>query len=159
MNLDQITQKLKNYPQSTKKVLVTGVFDILHRAHLEFLKQAKLCGDILIVGVESDKRVFEIKGEGRPVNTANTRLENLSKTMLVDLVFELPDQFSQKEDHENLISKIRPDILAVSSHTKHLEAKKSILNKYGGDVKIVLEHDPSISTTQLLKLSSNSKKI
>ena len=134
-----------------KRVLVTGVFDILHQEHRVFLQKAKALGDYLIVGIESDVRVKKIKGEGRPINSQDTRIKNLQNLAIADEIFILPEQFSKPEDHSALIEKIRPDFLAVSSHTKHLDKKKAILEKFDGKVVIVHDHNPHISTTKLLQ--------
>lgn len=134
-----------------KIVLATGVFDVLHRMHLEFLQKAKAAGDFLLVGLESDARVRVMKGAGRPINSQAVRQKNLSELHLADCVFILPEQFAGPADHEALIATLKPAVLAVSSHTKHLEAKRRILQKYDGQVIVVLAHDPSISTTQLLR--------
>jgi len=136
-------------------VLATGVFDILHSEHLNFLRKAKQVGDLLIVGLESDLRVKQTKGSDRPINTATQRLFNLKKLNVADVVFILPTQFSTPQDHENLIKQLSPHILAVSSNSPHLEAKRKILTKYHGKVKIVHQHNPLISTTQII----NNQKI
>lgn len=133
-----------------KIVLVTGVFDVLHRLHKLFLEKAKVAGDFLVVGLESDVRVTAMKGVGRPINSQTVRQRNLASLQLADIVFVLPEQFGKPADHEALIAYLKPAVLAVSSHTKHLEAKSAILQKHGGQVIVVLEHDPSVSTTQLL---------
>ena len=133
-----------------KIVLVTGVFDVLHPLHKLFLEKAKAAGDFLVVGLESDVRVTAMKGIGRPINPQSVRQSNLASLQLADIVFILPEQFATPADREALIADIKPAVLAVSSHTKHLEAKSAILQKHGGQVIVVLEHDPSISTTQLL---------
>src|SRR5690606_21280972 len=114
-----------------------------------FLEKAKQAGDLLIVGIESDVRVKQIKGPARPINNQETRKNHLSKLPMVDYVFVLPEDFSRPEDHQRLISEIRPNYLAVSSHTKHLEAKKRILRQFGGDVKIVHQFNPEVSTTRM----------
>lgn len=132
-------------------VLATGVFDVLHQEHTNFLRNAKAIGDYLIVGVESDVRVRQMKGEDRPVNTQDIRVANLEKLNIADEVFILPEQFSTPEDHLSLIQKIKPRFLAVSSHTKYLKEKQEILEQCGGEVIIVHEHNPKISTTQLLQ--------
>ena len=132
-------------------VLATGVFDILHQEHSNFLKKAKAIGDYLIVGVESDVRVRHMKGESRPVNSQAVRIKNLEDLQIADEVFLLPEQFSKPEDHIALIKKIKPRFLAVSSHTHHLEKKQAILKQFGGEVVIVHEHNPKISTTKLLQ--------
>lgn len=134
-----------------KIVLVTGVFDLLHDEHLNFLKKAKELGDKLVVGVESDKRVKEIKGITRPVLSEEIRRKNLENLSLADEVFILPEQFNKPEDHLNLVKKVGAKILAVSSHTDHLDKKQQIMEKVGGEVIVVHEHNPEISTTILLE--------
>lgn len=150
-SLKSILPFIKKAKQEGKAiVLATGVFDLLHIEHLNFLQKAKKAGDILIVGLESDTRVKIIKGEERPINNQIVRQKNISLLPYVDFCFILPDVFSSPEDHNRLIDAIKPNILAVSSHTKHLEAKNTILNKHGGKVQIVHDHNPNISTTQIL---------
>ena len=139
--------------QQKKIVLVTGVFDLLHSEHLKFLTKAKHQGDLLIVGIETDQCVRKIKGPERPINAQKQRLEGIINTKIADLGFILPEQFNSPDDHERLIKTIKPDILAVSSHTKHLEAKRTILNKYNGVVKVVHQHNPKISTTKLIAIT------
>lgn len=137
--------------KSKKRILVTGVFDVLHEEHLQFLQKAKSLGDFLIVGIESDIRVKQIKGEGRPINSQAVRKKNLEKLRIADEVFILPEQFNKPEDHIALIGKVRPDFLAVSSHTHHLDKKQAILEQFGGKVVVVHEHNPKVSTTKLLQ--------
>ena len=60
-----------------KKILVTGVFDLLHQEHINFLTKAKAVGDILVVGLETDTRVKQLKGFNRPINSTKDRLQNL----------------------------------------------------------------------------------
>jgi len=136
----------------TKKtiVLATGVFDLLHAEHINFLKKAKEAGDILLVGIESDKRVRELKGEGRPYQDQQQRSEGIKKLDFAAAVFILPENFGEAEVQRLLIEEIKPDVLAVSSHTPHLEKKKKILQEFGAKVVIVHQYNPETSTTQLL---------
>jgi len=131
-------------------VLVTGCFDILHSAHELFLKNAKKEADILIVGLETDSRVHALKGRGRPVNNFGKRAQNLAKLEFVDCIFELPQNIASPEVQESLISGIKPDILAVSSHTEYLDRKKEVVEKFGGKLKIVLARNPLFSTSKIL---------
>ena len=133
------------------KVLVTGVFDILHQEHLNFLKAAKKQGDVLLVGLESDFRTRRLKGPSRPINSIKTRLKNLKQLGIADQVFSLPKKFDQPKHHQALIKKIQPDIFATSSHTPNLKAKRNILKKLGGKLLVVHPHNPKISTTKMLK--------
>ena len=172
--LENIIQKTRSRPKPSQLILVTGVFDILHQEHLNFLQKAKSApllskqdtssppspklisksaknGKILVVGIESDQRVAKIKGPGRPVNPESKRAQNLATLPYVNYVFVLPKNFSKPSDHVKLINTLKPDILAVSSHTLHLEAKTKILNQVGGKVQIVHAHNPRESTTKLLE--------
>ncbi len=134
-----------------KIILATGCFDILHFSHRQFLKKAKEQGDILIVGLESDQRVFKLKGIGRPINKWEKRAKALAELKAVDFIFPLPDDLHKAVVQKKIIGRIRPDLLAVSSHTKHLENKKKIMEKYKGRLMIVLTFDPRFSTTKILK--------
>lgn len=147
----ELAKRLQEVRRAGQRVvLVTGVFDILHQEHQQFLTKAKAEGDFLVVGIESDQRVRAMKGEGRPINPQSNRVAAVSALKLADAVFVLPEQFSQPADHALLISEIRPAVLAVSSHTKHLDKKQAILAQFGGEVKVVHDHNPAVSTTLLL---------
>jgi len=69
-----------------KRIIVNGTFDILHSGHLALLKYAKSLGDHLVVAIDSDRRVKELKGVSRPVNTQQERQELLSNLRSVDEV-------------------------------------------------------------------------
>ena len=135
-----------------KIVLVTGCFDILHQAHRQFLDQAKKIGDVLMVGLEGDKRTRKLKGPNRPINTWKVRAQNLASQKVVDFIFPLPEDLDQPQVQSELINQLRPDILAVSSHTLHLDKKRKLMRKYGGQLKIVSLFNPSVSTTKLLSV-------
>lgn len=134
-----------------KVVLATGAFDLLHEEHREFLRKAKAAGDILLVGVESDLRVAALKGPGRPVHSQDQRKMALEALPEVDAVCILPEAFSQPQHHVTLIDVLRPDILAVSSHSPHQEKKAAILERFGGTLQVVHEHNPAVSTTMILQ--------
>lgn len=136
-----------------KKVLVTGVFDVLHQEHFNFLLAAKKYGTELIVGLESDSRVRQLKGDNRPIFSQQQRKKNLEKLAIADKVFILPEKFNSKADHLQLINKLKPDILAVSSHTAHLKEKQAIMKEVGGELKIVYQHNPAISSSKLINKS------
>jgi len=135
----------------TLKILITGCFDVLHIEHKKFLRAAKALGGRLLVGVETDARVRQLKGPGRPVNQLAVRLRALRRLGIVDEVFTLPNQFNDLNHFTNLIKKLRPDILAVSSSTPNLPVKRKIMKQIGGRVTVVLLHNPKISTTKMIK--------
>lgn len=157
MNDYQLIEDLKNVlnsaqDQKQKIVLVTGVFDLLHQEHLFFLKKALALGDILLIGVESDQRVKQLKGKNRPINKLAFRIKNLEMKMSKNVqIFALPEEFSSPAAHRHLIKMIKPDYLAVSSHTDHLVEKRRILKNAGGELVIVHQHNPKISSTQIIQ--------
>ena len=112
-------------------------------------------GDFLIIGIESDKRVRKIKGIKRPVNNQKTRVKNLENLKIANEVFILPEKFENKKDHLFLIKKIKPHVLAVSSHTSHLEKKEKIMALVGGRLVVAHKHNPDISTTKILSFKQS----
>jgi len=99
-----IRNDLKN---SGKKIVFTnGCFDIIHKGHITYLKQAKELGDFLVIGLNSDKSVKKLKGESRPVNKEEDREYVLENLKPVDAVVIFED-----ETPYNLIDAIKPDIL------------------------------------------------
>ena len=138
---------------SGKKItLVTGFFDLLHQEHITFLQKAKAIGDLLIVGVESDARALAVKGEGRPIESQELRCQKVG--VYADYVIALPDDFDHQEAYKALLRAIRPHIYAVSSHTSYLENKAKLVKKYGGELVVVHDWNPDVSTTQIIKNSS-----
>lgn len=131
-------------------VLATGVFDLLHVEHVNFLQKAKAAGDLLVVGLETDSRVREIKGVCRPQQNQWVRLKQVQELPSVDWAFILPENFSQPEEHLALLESLQPEILAVSSHTSHLKEKRTLLKKVDGKVAVVHQHNPQVSTTKLI---------
>ena len=87
-------------------VFTNGVFDILHKGHLELLKEARSLGTKLIVGINSDASVKRLKGENRPINNERTRVEQLEVLPWVDEVFVF-----HNDTPYNLIKKIKPAII------------------------------------------------
>ena len=89
-----------------KVVFTNGCFDILHRGHIEYLNEAKRLGDILIVGLNSDSSVRDLKGEGRPLQGEEDRAIILSNLCSVDYVVIFDESTPQR-----LIDELVPDVL------------------------------------------------
>src|SRR5512139_531648 len=92
--------------QGRKLVFTNGCFDILHAGHVRYLNQARALGDALVVAVNSDRSVREIKGPGRPIIPEMERAEVLTALACVDFVFLFDDPTPQR-----VIDAIVPDVL------------------------------------------------
>lgn len=97
-----------------RSVFVNGTFDILHFGHLKLLNHAKSLGDRLFVAIDSDRRVTELKGPDRPINTALERRTMLLNLKAVDEV----EVFDSDEELRMWIKQIHPDIMIVGSDWK-----------------------------------------
>jgi D-beta-D-heptose 7-phosphate kinase/D-beta-D-heptose 1-phosphate adenosyltransferase len=87
-------------------VFTNGVFDLLHRGHVEYLEEARALGDRLVVGVNSDDSVRRVKGPSRPIVPAGERAELLAALASVDLVVVF-----EEDTPERLIRGVEPDVL------------------------------------------------
>ena len=91
--------------ENKRFVLTNGCFDILHAGHLSYLMQSAQLGDCLVVAVNSDESVRQLKGPTRPINSENARAFALSCLRFVDAVFIFPGPRLANE-----IETLRPDI-------------------------------------------------
>lgn len=126
-------------------VFTNGCFDILHPGHVAYLTQARALGDVLIVGVNSDESVRQLKGDGRPVNPLSDRLTVLAALNCVDHVIP----FSERTPH-NLIRIVCPDIYVKGGdYTRDTLPEVSLVEELGGIIKI-LPYVDNRSTTRLI---------
>ena len=132
-----------------KKIVFTnGCFDLLHVGHIRYLAQAKKLGDFLIIGLNSDSSVKELKGEDRPINSFEDRATLLSAIESVDSVIMFEEQTP-----ENLIKDIVPDIL-VKGGDYNIEdiVGYQTLMQNGGQVKTLSFYDGYSSTNYINKI-------
>ena len=115
-------------------VLTGGCFDILHIGHVRFLSEAKGMGDYLVVLLESDKKVKELKGKDRPVFIQEERAEMLSALRSVDLIVLL-QTMENDSDYFDLVRRIKPDMIAVTEGDPHIEMKRRQAEEVGAMLK------------------------
>lgn len=109
-----------------------GCFDILHRGHIAYLAQAREWCDRLIVGVNSDRSVRALKGEGRPVNDLESRALVLAGLRSVDLVVAFDDDTPTR-----LIEAARPDVLVKGSdYSLEGVVGRDLVESWGGEVRL-----------------------
>jgi D-beta-D-heptose 7-phosphate kinase/D-beta-D-heptose 1-phosphate adenosyltransferase len=109
------------------KVWVNGTFDIVHLGHIQLLKRAAELGDFLIVGLDGDRRVTELKGEQRPINNIVSRLTLLEAIKYVDRVVI----FESDEQLETHIKTMRPAIMVIGEEYR---GKRIIGSEYVGEI-------------------------
>jgi rfaE bifunctional protein nucleotidyltransferase chain/domain len=146
-SLSELIEVRLRWKSSRKKVVFTnGVFDILHRGHVEYLAAAKSLGDELIVGINSDASVRKIKGPRRPVVVESDRAFLVSQLVPVDAVC-----IFEQETPYDLISALIPDILVKGADWKVDDVVgKDVVERSGGKV-LTLPFVPRHSTTLVIE--------
>ena len=131
--------------QGETLVMTNGCFDILHPGHVSYLKNAKKLGDRLIVAVNTDESVRRLKGEGRPINPTDHRMDVLAGLESVDYVVPFSEDTPQR-----LIAKLLPSILVKGGDYKieDIAGGKEVIDN-GGEVK-VLNFEDGCSTTNII---------
>ena len=132
-----------------KKIVFTnGCFDLLHVGHIRYLAQAKRLGDFLIIGLNSDSSVKELKGKDRPINSFEDRATLLSAIESVDLVIMFEEQTP-----ENLIKDIVPDILVKGGdyNIEDIVGYQTVIQN-GGQVKTLSFYEGYSSTNYINKI-------
>ena len=125
------------------KVFTNGCFDILHPGHLQMLKYCAGLGHHVLVGIDSDERVRQMKGDNRPINSESVRKEILLNIKWVNDV----EIFSSDEELTSLVKTYSPDYMVVGSDWQN---KRIIGSEYA---KIVgfFERIDEFSTTDIIE--------
>ncbi len=126
-------------------VLTNGCFDLLHLGHVAYLREAARLGDVLIVAVNGDDSVRQLKGPGRPVTGQQERAGLLAALACVDYVVV----FDEDTPHQ-VLHALRPDVLVKGgTYTVDEVVGREVVEAYGGRVA-VMGCSPGLSTTALL---------
>jgi D-beta-D-heptose 7-phosphate kinase/D-beta-D-heptose 1-phosphate adenosyltransferase len=129
-----------------KKVAVNGTFDLLHRGHLELLKLARRLGDHVMVAIDTDERVKQLKGENRPVVNQEDRKEMLSCLKMVDEV----RLFNTKEELIDILKEYDADIMVKGSD--HRET--SVVGRQYCKEIVFLDRDGNSTTSTVEKIQN-----
>ncbi len=145
LNPESLESQLRLWEKEAKKIVFTnGCFDLIHRGHIEYLSQAADLGDVLIIGVNTDASVQELKGKNRPLQDEQSRLLILAALEFVDAVI----LFGEETPYE-LIKKVQPDILVKGADYKPEEiVGYDIVKSKGGEIK-TLDFIAGYSTTAI----------
>lgn len=153
--IDSLSDELNWHRSQNETIVFTnGCFDVLHIGHIEYLKFCKAHGDVVVVGLNSDKSVKMIKGQGRPINNQYDRAAVLAALQTVDYII-----IFDEADPLNLIKQIRPDILIKG---KDWEQKGIVgaefVKLYGGKVLLAPLVEGKSTTVTIEKMKSLSEK-
>jgi D-beta-D-heptose 7-phosphate kinase/D-beta-D-heptose 1-phosphate adenosyltransferase len=129
-------------------VMVNGTFDILHPGHVALLNTARSYGDYLVVAIDTDRRVTELKGPQRPVNDQNFRRVMLSNLKAVDIVV----LFDNEQELADIIKTYKPDVYVKGSDWK--KDTQSLAHKYCKEV-IYYDRIEEYSSTKIIESIAN----
>ena len=147
VKLDDLLKKVADHRKNGEKIVFTnGCFDILHVGHVRYLAAARNEGDILVVGLNSDRSTRKIKGEQRPIVQQDQRAEILASLCCVDYITIFNEQ-----NPLALIRSIRPDILVKGDDWPEKEIVGGDIVKADGGEVVRVPVVPNISTTSILK--------
>jgi D-beta-D-heptose 7-phosphate kinase / D-beta-D-heptose 1-phosphate adenosyltransferase len=146
-SISRISEQLAGERLLGKTIVFTnGVFDILHAGHVQFLRQAKDLGDVLIVGINSDSSTRRLKGERRPINSERDRMALVAALDPVDYVVLFEEDTPIK-----LIHALRPDIhVKGGDYTDEFLPEAESVREVGGRV-VILPLAGSLSTTNMIR--------
>ena len=132
--------------EGRRVVFTNGVFDLLHPGHIRYLTQARLLGDALMVGVNSDRSVRSNKGDGRPINGEAERAEVLAAVDVVDAVVV----FDEETPHD-LIAAIQPDVLVKGADWPEDGIVGRDIVEARGGVVVRVPVEPGHSTSSIIE--------
>jgi D-glycero-beta-D-manno-heptose 1-phosphate adenylyltransferase len=140
--------EVRNQHPGKTIVFTNGCFDLLHAGHVRYLASARQLGDILVVGLNGDASVRELKGEGRPLNSEEDRSEVIAALGAVDYVIVFDEKRAA-----NLMREVRPQIYAKGGDytVNSLDPDEvAALKEIGARIEI-LPLVPGKSTSQLIQ--------
>ena len=145
----KIRERMKR--EGKKIVFTNGVFDIVHRGHVEYLTKAKALGEVLLVGMNTDDSVRRLKGPQRPIVSQDDRAFVLAALRVVDYVC-----LFDEDTPYNLVKAVVPDVLVKGSDWAiDSIVGKDIVEAAGGKVQTI-DYVPNRSTTNIIQKIANS---
>jgi rfaE bifunctional protein nucleotidyltransferase chain/domain len=140
--LAHVTAEIRERGQ--KIAFANGVFDVLHVGHIRYLQEAARLADVLVVAVNSDRSVREIKGEGRPVMPERERAELVSAIRGVSFV-----TIFDESSPVRLLSQLKPDFHCKGTdYTIDSVPEAEVVRGYGG--RVVITGDPKDHSTSAI---------
>ena len=150
-NKNNLLKKLEIWRGSNKKIVFTnGCFDLIHLGHIEVLARSADLGDILIIGINTDSSIKELKGNNRPIIKENSRAQQLASLEFVDAVILFNEQTPLE-----LIKVIKPNVITKGGdYNSEQVVGNEIAVKNEGEV-IIIPLTQGYSTTSILEKIKN----
>ena len=150
---DELLAAIENERASGRSVaFANGCFDIIHVGHVRYLEGAATEADLLVVGLNSDDSVRELKGEGRPVMPEDERAELIAALRMVDFVTIFSDRSPAR-----LIGRLKPDAHCKGTdYTPESVPEADVVNSYGGRVVIVGDPKDHSTTETIARLKDGA---
>lgn len=150
-DFDALSSLVKGLKAVNFKVVTTiGSWDLLHIGHVRYLNKAKEHGDILIVGVDTDRSIKYYKGPLRPVVPENERCEMLTYQHVVDFVVLVDDVDENGKWQYKLIDIVRPDVFVAVEDSYSKEQLEDI-KKYSSDLIVFPRQANETSTSNMIQ--------
>ncbi len=147
LTVSSLRPKLEKLRRSGRKIVFTnGCFDILHIGHVSYLEEARKKGDVLVIGLNSDQSVKNIKGSKRPIVPESERAYILAALEVVDFVVIFKENTPQQ-----LIEQLKPHVLVKGADWKGKEVVgATFVKSYGGKVALI-KFVPRHSSTNIIE--------
>jgi rfaE bifunctional protein nucleotidyltransferase chain/domain len=147
VTLKELSKVLDAHKTKGEKIVFTnGCFDIIHVGHVRYLREAKALGDILVVAMNSDLSIREIKGPNRPITPQTERADVLSELSSIDYVTVFDEPTPLK-----VIEEVKPDILVKGEDWKEDEIVGTDVVKAAGGSVVRIKLVEGASTTRVIE--------
>ena len=151
-NHKDLIKKIKAHKVLGHKIVCTiGSWDMLHIGHLRYLNAAKSHGDILIVGVDSDRGIKSYKGPLRPIIPEKERAEMLSYQSCVDYVTLVDDIDKAGNWQYGIIKDLPIDVFVAVEGNSYTEEQKKVIKKLCGEISVIPRQALSTSSTDIVQ--------
>ena len=155
VELEELSDRCEKLRSAGKKIVATnGCFDLLHVGHVRYLQAARALGDLLVIGLNGDRSVHDLKGAGRPIATQNDRAEILAAMACVDLVTIFPEIRATK-----FLAAVRPAVYVKGGdYTPRTldEEELAILKEIQAEIRLI-PFETGYSTSGLIEQICESR--
>lgn len=146
-SLADVAQEVRALKKDGRRIVLTsGSFDLIHLGHVKYLARAKACGDVLLVGVDSDAKIRRRKGDDRPMVPEAERLEMLAYQRPVDLIYLKHDD----DPRWGLVKAAEPDVLVLTAGHSYSDEEQRSLLEFCGRIEVV-ERQSDVTTSERIR--------